>query len=297
MKARYFRMRFSNNERGIYHTLAYRDEMQGENLHLSYVGEGGQEPSVTHYPIDVLVAADLGEETLRQVTILLKNHPVKELYLPVGEESLPVLDEMAAGVDQLRFLKEGEIHCWKRGLWEFRILNLGRELSLYHGYTGTKDLREDCAFCGRVYDPADPCSPCLLEERDFCGFACMRHRDLHLIKAHLDSKYQGFRVGALLLSRGVFRGKISELLERIKDYKERIRAVHLPANLETWERELLDLAPEREIQYYVGHTGYRSEIPGDIVSHSGYCHYVPANLENGLCLSGYFVPFVREKDC
>ncbi|MFR1112649.1 MAG: hypothetical protein ACLSEX_04140 [Blautia sp.] len=55
-----------------------------------------------HYPIDVLVAADLRKKTLRQVTILLKNHPVKELYLPAGRRVFP---------------------CWTR--WRLGLINLG----------------------------------------------------------------------------------------------------------------------------------------------------------------------------
>ena len=36
MKARFFRVRFSDNGKGIYHTLAYRDEIEKTCVHLSY---------------------------------------------------------------------------------------------------------------------------------------------------------------------------------------------------------------------------------------------------------------------
>ena len=74
MRARYFRMRFGNNGKGIYHTLAYRDEFEKASVHLAYIGEGGQEGLAIRYPMDVLVVADLEDETLRQVEELLEKH-------------------------------------------------------------------------------------------------------------------------------------------------------------------------------------------------------------------------------
>lgn len=297
MRARYFRMRFGNNGKGIYHTLAYRDEFEKASVHLAYIGEGGQEGLAIRYPMDVLVVADLEDETLRQVEELLEKHEVRQMYLPAGTESLVISKQLAAKAGKLQFLREGESHEWRTGLWEFHIRNLGNSLSLYHGYTGTKALGEDCAFAGKIYDPEDHCSPCLIEEKDFCGFGCLHRRDFQTLKAHLDKKFEGYRTGTLLLGKGVFDGNVKELLDNMNGFKERIRIIQLPAHIQCWEKELFNLAPEKEIQYYVGHSAYSSEVPGDIASHSGYCHFVPVDLESGLCLSGYFIPFLTKKDC
>ena len=133
-------MRFGNNGKGIYHTLAYRDEFEKASVHLAYIGEGGQEGLAIRYPMDVLVVADLEDETLRQVEELLEKHEVRQMYLPAGTESLVISMQLAAKAGKLQFLREGESHEWRTGLWEFHIRNLGNSLSLYHGYTGTKAL-------------------------------------------------------------------------------------------------------------------------------------------------------------
>ncbi len=299
MKARFFRVRFRNNGRGIYHTLAYRDEIEGTSVHLSYVGEGGTESSATHYPIDVLVAADLEEETLRQTEKVTEEHSVDRLYLPkIGERS-SILERIIKKAGSTRFLDEDETVSWNDGLWEFWIGNLGGCLSLYHGFAGTKELGEDCIYVGKIYGADDYCSPCLLEEKDFCGFGCLHHRDFHRMKAHENSWNRGFRTGTLLLGKGVFQGKTEKLLKKVEKYKEKLRTIQLPHKVEIWDRKLLNLMAAEEIQYYVGHSGYELQIPGEIVCQSGYCHYIPADCERGLCLSGYFIPFQiqNEKSC
>lgn len=298
MKARFFRVRFSDNGKGIYHTLAYRDEIEKTCVHLSYLSEGGEEPSATSYPIDILVAADLGEDTLEKLETMTKSHSIGILYLPKTEEEIPVLRRIKDKVGEVHLLEEGKTISWKEGLWEFWLGNLGGCLSLYHGYAGTKELGEDCVYVGRIYGPEDFCSPCILEnERDHCGFGCTHHRDFHLLKAHNDSRYVGFRTGTLLLGRSVFRGQLERLLGEISPMREQIRVIQLPHHIEAWDREILKLVPEEEIQYYVGHTEHEVSISGGIASHNGYCRYVPVNRTSGLCLSGYFIPFLREKNC
>lgn len=297
MEARYFRVRYNNNENGIYHTLAYRDEIKEANVHLSYLAEGGQEVYTAHYGIDILVAADLEEETLRQAETLMNSHQVKELYLPEEKADNPSLERLVKKADQVRFIKEGEDHTWKTGLWEFWVGNLGGSLSLYHGFAGTKELGEDCALSGKISDSHNPCVPSLVKETDFCGFGCLRHRDFQVIKGHLRPDRKDFRTGSLLLGKGVFCGHVSELMERLRAYKDRIRVVQLPAQMENWEDKLLELIPEEELQYYVGHSKNGRETAGAIASHSVYCRYVPAAKEEGLCLSGYFIPYLNKNHC
>ncbi len=298
MEARFFRERFHTNGKGIYHTLAYRDEIENVLVHLSYLSEGGEEPRTVRYPIDILVAADRKDETMEQVVKIMETHPVDRLYLPGTEQQSPLWGLIAAKPREVREFLEGETLTWKEGQWEFWLGNFGGTLSLYHGFAGTKDLGEDCVYTGKIYGPKDHCSPCLVDEkRDFCGFGCFRHRDVHLMKGHLDPRKESFRTGTLLPGSGVFRGAAGRLWEEAARYREKIRVIQLPHTIEQWDPGILALAPEREFQYYVGYPEQEPGIAGEIARHSGYCLYVPADCSHGLCLSGYFIPFQREKNC
>lgn len=297
MEARFFRVRFNDNGKGVYHTLAYRDEIENLCVHLSYVSDGGDESWETTYPVDILVAADLREETLQKIERIAMSHQVDRLYLPKPEANHPAMEQIKNKVKSVHPVSEGEAVAWNEGLWKFWIGNLEGCLSLYHEYAGTKSLGENCVYAGRICGPEDLCSPCLMDDdRDYCGFGCIHQKDFHLLRAHQNSQYPGYRTGTLILGRTVFQGQAGRLLKMIPKVEEKIRVIQLPHQIERWDQEILRLMEADEIQYYIGNTELTSRIAGDIVLHSRYNQYIAAEGKYGLCLSGYFIPIQREKN-
>ena len=301
MLADFFRMLFHKVNEGVFYTAALCDEIRDERLHLVYLSDGAVPMEEDTYPLDILAIGDCQETTLKQMKAMVQKRRIKLVILPSGDGSEEIGKYCREqGVEQTQIASQPIL--MKKERWELRFQTFqgmkGNTLVMYQGFRGDDLTREDCVLTGKIVRE-EPCVSCIRGEDDYCGFGCLGTKDFDVMKRHKRKGSTSYCMGTLILGSMSMKGQVQKLKEMVEDVSDKIRCVCLPCGLtaDNYEEGLFDRPERSDYLYAVGQQGTEPEVVGEIVGKYPCVQYRMINEKTGLCISGYRIPFLREKDC